>query len=122
MNTICKECGKPVAGRTDKQFCSKECKNRYNNRKNAEIARNRKDVIRSLDRNHEILRSLCAAGVFSAKIEDLCRIGFKADAVTSQRKGRCGHCECSCYDIIYFRTETKIFDIHAADVNPGKSP
>lgn len=109
---VCKECGRRFTGRTDKQFCSRECKNRHNNRKKSHAEKARSEAIKALDRNHEILLSLIAAGTVSAGIEELSVIGFDADAVSSNRKGRCGHNECRCYDIVYYRTDVKIFDIH----------
>lgn len=109
---VCKECGRRFSGRADKVFCSRECKNRYNNRKKSNEEKARSEAIRALDRNHAILVSLLAAGTASADIDALSRIGFDPAAVSSQRKGRCGHNECRCYDIVYFRTDVKIFDIH----------
>lgn len=111
-NQVCKECGKGFSGRSDKLFCSRECKNRYNNRKNSLESKARSEAIKALDRNHEILSSLLAAGTGSASIEALARVGFTPEAVSAQRKGRCGHTECHCYDIVYCRTDVKIFDIH----------
>lgn len=109
---VCKECGKRLCGRSDKQFCSRECKNRYNNRKNSLESRTRSEAIKALDRNHGILASLLAAGTRSAGIEELVVVGFDPDAVSAQRKGRCGHSECHCFDIVYSKTDVKIFDIH----------
>lgn len=112
---VCRECGRRFTGRTDKVYCSRECKNRHNNRKRSLEERARSEAIKALDRNHEILSSLIAAGAASAGIEELSRIGFDADAVTSQRKGRCGHSECRCYEIVYYRTDVKIFGIRRQD-------
>lgn len=109
---VCKECGKRFYGRTDKLFCSRECKNRHNNRRKSIEGKARAEAIKALDRNHEILSSLIAAGTSSADIEKLSLIGFTPDAVSAQRKGRCGHNECHCYEIVYYRTDIKIFDIH----------
>ncbi|NLZ19809.1 MAG: DUF2116 family Zn-ribbon domain-containing protein [Bacteroidales bacterium] len=109
--TTCLECGGAVTGRKDKHFCSPSCKNRYHNR----LQRQRRDIrletITALSRNYEILEALLKEKVSSMPLPDLVRIGFKPDYVTGHRKGLYRHEEFSCFDIRYYRSSTKIFNV-----------
>ena len=109
---LCIECGRPLAGRPDKKFCSTECKNAYNNRRIGNYRKTRTSVLRALDRNHEMLDCLCSAGVSSANLEDMIYAGFSCEAITAHRKGPNGHEEFGCYDIFYCRTANRIMGIH----------
>jgi len=107
----CLECGGTVTGRKDKHFCSTSCKNRYHNR----LQRQRRDIrletIAALSRNYEILEALLKEKVSSMPLTDLVRIGFKPDYVTGHRKGLYRHEEFSCFDIRYYRSSSKIFNV-----------
>lgn len=118
----CIECGKLFTGRTDKRFCSRKCKNAFNNRHNSNIARYRRETIAALDRNYEILSGLMAIGATSAKLQDICSIGFSPEMACTHKKGENGHSKRSCYDLVYHQTTTKIFNLRKEEPNRAKSP
>ena len=109
--TTCLECGTAVYGRKDKHFCSPSCKNRYHNR----LQRQRRDVrietITALSRNYEILEALLKEKTTSMPLSDLVQMGFNPEYVTGHRKGLYRHEEFACFDIRYYRSSTKIFNV-----------
>ncbi len=112
----CLECGDSLRGRKDKKFCCLSCKNSYNNRRYRDLRRYRAEIMARLSRNYEILESLLDDGEKRAELEDLCGVGFDAECVTGTRKTS-GHEECSCFDISYFKTGSRIFNIRRRDVS-----
>lgn len=108
---VCLECGKVIrTGRSDKKFCGKECKSKYHNRESSPW-KAKKKVLSALDRNYSILESLIRTGVSSITNSDLCMLGYNHEFITSLSRVR-GHSEAACFDIRYFRSETRIFNIH----------
>ena len=108
---VCLECGDRIRyGRADKKFCCDECKTKnYNERaKRGRIFKRR--VMNALLRNHEILENLIRADVDTIDLLSLTSMGFAPSLMTSFRK--CGkHDECSCFDIKYIMTGTRIYSI-----------
>jgi len=117
-NCGCLECGKEMYGRKDKKFCSLGCKNTYNNRRLRSIRRHKDDVIQKLSKNYELLESMLSLGQSSVNLEELSRSGFDGKYVTSCRRGQNKHEECECFDIVYFRSESKIFNLHRKRLLP----
>lgn len=107
----CLECGAEFYGRKDKCFCSIGCKNRWHNRQVQERRRLRMDVVAAISRNYEILDSLLKAGRVSASLDELTKAGFDPAFVTGHRKGRYRHDEYSCFDISFYRSSTKVFNV-----------
>ena len=109
--TACLECGSAIYGRKDKHFCSPSCKNRYHNRMQRQRRDVRLETITALSRNYEILEALLKEKVTSIPLQELERMGFKPDYVTGHRKGLYRHEEFSCFDIRYYRSSTKLFNV-----------
>ena len=105
----CLECGKVLYGRSDKKFCSKECKNRFHNNEARELCSVRSRIQDRLIANHDILLSLCRKGLDGAPLEELMEMGFDPRFVTGHRKGMYKHDEYFCFDVRYYRTPTRIF-------------
>lgn len=104
----CLECGDEILyGRTDRKFCSEECKNRFNNRKsrNSRVAKLR--TLNALEKNHRILDRLLKAGMDSIEIILAKQMGFDPDYVTSFHSPG-GIAEYCCFDIRYRMDGTMI--------------
>ncbi|MCR4860517.1 MAG: hypothetical protein K5910_07630 [Bacteroidales bacterium] len=114
--TVCLECGKTFFGRKDKQFCSIACKNRYHNRKLKERRRYRMKILSALSRNYEILESLLREDRTSAPLSELEKAGFDPAFVTGHRKGSFRHDDYACFDISFYRSDTKIFNLRRRSV------
>ncbi len=106
----CLECGDSLKGRKGKKFCGLSCKNSYNNRRYQEIRKYRAETLSRLSKNYEILESLLNDKILGAKLEYLSAEGFDPSYVTGMTKSS-KHLKCSCFDITYYRTESRIFNI-----------
>lgn len=108
---VCPVCGKTFYGRKDKQFCSVGCKNRWHNRILQKRRRYQSEIVTILTRNYKILEGLLTDHRSSIALSELEKAGFDPAFVTGHRKGRHGHDDCACFDIRFYRTDTRIFDI-----------
>lgn len=107
----CLECGDKIEyGRSDKKFCCEACKNIFNNRRAHAYRMIHMRVMGILDRNHDILEHLIRTGVRSIDIGDLSQMGYNCDYATSFYRTR-HHQECRCFDIKYFISDQKVFNI-----------
>ena len=107
----CLECGDRISyGRSDKKFCSDDCRNRHHNHlaRSSRILKRR--ITSALDRNYEILDNMLKDGTGSIRMEDAIFHGFNPHYATSFRKqGR--HVLYHCYDICYMMTPSRISSI-----------
>ncbi len=108
---VCLECGAPFRGRSDKHFCSLSCKNAYHNRAQQTKRRHRSDILAVLTCNYGILEALLKEGRGSARLEELAALGFDPAYVTGHRRGRFGHNEYACFDILFCRSDTRVFNV-----------
>ncbi len=113
----CLQCGKPFYGRKDKQFCSISCKNRWHNQILQRQRQFRADTIAAITRNYEILEELLKDERTSASLTELEKAGFDPAFVTGYRKGSCRHDDFACFDISFYRSNTKIFNIRRKRLN-----
>lgn len=109
--TTCLECGTAIYGRKDKHFCCPTCKNLYHNRQQRQRKNIRLVTITALSRNYEILEALLKEKTTSMSLSDLVQMGFNPEYVTGHRKGLYRHEEFACFDIRYYRSSTKIFNV-----------
>lgn len=105
----CLYCGRLIPfGRADKKFCSKECKNRWHNRrKKSDLRPVVRRVLRILERNHNILDKLVKLDIHSLDILTLLSLGFNKDYSTSYKKAGVHH-QFTCFDIHYELTPSRI--------------
>lgn len=109
--SICLECGTVIRGRTDKHFCSARCKNAFHNRTMQERRRLRTQIIAALSVNYTVLEALLSKGETAAGLYELSEQGFNPAYITAHRRGRFKHDEYACFDIWYYRTDTRIFNV-----------
>lgn len=107
----CLECGTTFYGRKDKHFCSLSCKNRYHNKIIQAQRRYRAEVMAALTRNYAILDALVKEDRTSAPLAELKKAGFDPAYITGHRKGRYRHDDYSCFDLSFYRTDTRIFNL-----------
>lgn len=73
IHRTCEECGAAVAGRSDKRFCSDQCRSSHSNRRNREPNRYVRRINAVLQKNRRILDSLNPGGrvkVPAARLKD----------------------------------------------------
>ena len=108
---VCLECGSEIEyGRSDRKFCSDRCKNLYHNREHHYRRSVQLHVLGALEKNYEILNRLLKAGIRSISIGDLSQLGYNKEFMTSYHKVG-GHDEYRCYDIKYYCSASRIFNI-----------
>lgn len=107
----CLHCGDEIKyGRADKKFCCDDCRALHHNDALKESRAFRRRVLSRLAYNHDLLERLLDAGTESFSLLELASHGFTPDLMTSCRKvGK--HMECSCFEIKYIMTASRIYSI-----------
>ena len=107
----CLECGDEIVyGRSDKKFCSDECRNRHHNHHHRACRQYKRMVTTILDRNYDILDELVRSGIDAIWVADAIAVGYNPAYVTSYRKhGK--RSMCHCYDICYVTTDNRMTSI-----------
>jgi len=102
MERRCLYCQEPLSGRIDKKFCSDQCRNAYNNEKNAV----RDDIVRRINgilkKNRKLLALHSGSAdkkVVSSKL--LVNEGFNSQYYTSVLTTKKGHVYYFCYEYGY---------------------
>jgi predicted nucleic acid-binding Zn ribbon protein len=101
----CPVCGDPIIGRMDKKFCSDQCRNTFNNRKNNYSS----DTIRKIDKilknNHRILMLLNPDGKTKVSKKRLLSQGFNFEYFTNIYHTQKGTTYFFCYEQGYLPIE-----------------
>lgn len=101
----CQQCGDKFLGRSDKRFCSDQCRAGYNNSNRADSEKVIMDVNKVLRRNRTILRTLNPVGMTIVRKEFLTERGFNFKYFTSLYKTKEGNEYWFCYDVGYMLLE-----------------
>jgi hypothetical protein len=72
----CLDCGDIIRGRTDKKFCSDQCRNNYNNRLNRDSNNFVRNVHGLLRKNRRILSDLYSEGRLKVHKDALFALGY----------------------------------------------
>ncbi len=75
---LCRQCEKPLKGRSDQKFCDDYCRNAFNNRQNADANNYVRNINNTLRRNRRILEGGLREGEEMAKVprQKLLSAGF----------------------------------------------
>jgi predicted nucleic acid-binding Zn ribbon protein len=102
MNTHrCPICQAPVSGRTDKKYCSDQCRALANNKKKIETQHTLLVTNQALRKNRTILKTLCPQGKATVRKEVLISMGFSLDYFISIFVTRSKQVYYLCYDYGY---------------------
>ncbi len=104
----CRECMKPLKGRSDKKFCDDYCRSNYNNRINVEKLPFIKKINQVLKKNRKVLQQLSNSGTIKVKRIDLITSGFDFSYFTHMEKKR-KHTYTFCYDHGYAMIDSENF-------------
>ncbi len=118
----CLECGEGLTyGRSDRKFCSQECKNHFHNKQNSSSRSIKLRVLNALDKNYQILDNLLKNNVLEMDIGELVLMGYKLSFITSYHKIR-GHYEYYCFDMKYCMSDNRIYSIKKINIiDKGKT-
>lgn len=106
----CLNCNSPIYGRSDKKYCCNECKTSYNNSIRAIRLKMRKNTIRTIEQNYNILKKLLDSKINSAQLKELDALGFNPKYCTFTA-GTANQRLYHCYDIRYQISKTRVFNI-----------
>ena len=98
MNPVCPECGNAIKGRSDKKFCSDQCRNAYNNRQNRDQDNYMRKVNNILRKNRRILAELNPNGKSKTTRSILTEKGFHFQYVTNIYQTKQGKVYYFCYE------------------------
>jgi len=106
---VCPECNEEFVGRTDKKFCSDQCRNTFNNRQNSDqtnLVRNINNVLR---KNRRILRELNPNDKTKVHKSKLIEKGFDFKLFTSIYTTKKGTVYYFCYEHGYLPIENDYY-------------
>jgi hypothetical protein len=109
MNKNCLDCGEVIKGRSDKKFCSDQCRNSYNNRLNSDsnnLVRNINNILR---RNRRILEELNPQEKTKVHRDKLLDKGFNFNHLTSISTTRNGNTYYFCYEQGYLPLDNDFY-------------
>ena len=101
MKRICPECGDEYTGRSDKKYCSPNCRSTFHNRQNAELQAFQRSINNILRHNRNVLAELNPDGKANVKKERMIDRGFKFRYFTNEYTTRNGTLYHFCYDYGY---------------------
>ncbi len=107
----CMECGDSFLGRSDKKFCSSQCRSQYNNRLNSDASNFMRNINNILRKNRRILADLNPRGKAQVHRNDLIERGFKFSYFTNQYVTKSGNVYCFCYDHGYLERDNDYFTL-----------
>lgn len=94
----CLNCQRELRGRSDQKFCSDQCRNTYNNKRNADSNNFIRKVNYTLRKNRRILAELNPGGKTKIHRKQLIKAGFDFDYFTGTYTTRKGHVYYFCYE------------------------
>ncbi|MBX2901296.1 MAG: DUF2116 family Zn-ribbon domain-containing protein [Cyclobacteriaceae bacterium] len=101
----CLECGTKITGRSDKKFCSDQCRVAYNNKLNRDETTYMNNVTNILRKNRRILLELNTGGKTKVNRDKLNEKGFDFGYFTSQYKTKEGAVYNFCFEQGYLPLE-----------------
>jgi hypothetical protein len=119
MERLCLYCQESISGRIDKKFCSDQCRNAYNNEKNAGAENHVRRINGILRKNRKLLEDV--SGKINKKIvltKSLTNAGFNYNYYTSTYTTKKGHVYFFCYEYGYLKLgEDKVMIVKRDNFN-----
>ncbi|MBS1559455.1 MAG: hypothetical protein JST69_12100 [Bacteroidetes bacterium] len=106
---LCVECGEKMKGRSDRKFCSDQCRISYHNRHNSNTTNLVRNINNALRKNRRILLSLNPAGKTKVHRNKLTEQGFDFHLFTSLYTTKEGATYFYCYEQGYLQTDPDWF-------------
>ncbi|WHZ07090.1 MAG: hypothetical protein OJF59_000843 [Cytophagales bacterium] len=75
-NRKCPVCGNPLTGRSDRKYCSDQCRYLENNKNKYDVERPILEINRRLRKNRAILKALCPIGKSTVRKEVMVAMGY----------------------------------------------
>jgi hypothetical protein len=107
----CLDCGSVLKGRTDKKFCSDQCRNNYNNRQNRDSNNFVRNVHGLLRKNRRILSDLYSEGRINVHKDALFALGYNFSFFTHVIETSNGQKFHFCFEYGYSETGNDFLEI-----------
>ncbi len=108
---VCLECKEPIIGRSDKMFCSDQCRTSYNNRLNSDTSNYMRKVNRILRKNRRILSGLNPEGKSKVSRKKLLAKGFQFNFYTNTYRTKSGRVYFFCYEQGYIPIDSDYYTL-----------
>jgi len=105
----CLECKEPITGRSDKKFCSDQCRNLFNNKMNSDPTNLVRNINNTLRRNRRILEELNPKGKAKVHKDKMLERGFNFNYFTGIYKTQKGAVYYFCYEYGYLPLENNFY-------------
>lgn len=119
---LCLECGGKITGRSDKKFCSDQCRVAYNNKLNRNETAYMANVTNILRKNRRILLELNTTGKTRVNRDKLNDKGFDFNYFTSQYKTKDGSIYNFCYEQGYLPLDKNWYLLVVKGESPKAQP
>ena len=116
MKNLCRECGDGYFGRSDKVYCSDQCRTANYNRKNSDRTKFMRNVNNILRKNRRILAHLNPEGKIRVHKTKLIEEGFKFNYHTSSYSTKSGKTYFFCYEQGYIQSGSGYLALVIADM------
>ena len=120
---VCRECGEPIKGRTDKRFCSDACRNIFHYHANNAPINYVRNVVNSLKRNRRVLSELNTGPEGKTKVhrDKLLEKGFSFTYHTNVHRTKAGNTYVFCFEQGFLELGNNWFMLVRRDEYLGRS-
>jgi hypothetical protein len=101
----CLECKDLITGRSDKKFCSDQCRNLYNNRQNSDSINLVRNINNSLRKNRRVLQELNPTDKAKVHKDKMLEKGFNFNFITNIYTTKKGATYYFCYEYGYLQLD-----------------
>lgn len=105
MKKNCIECGDEMMGRSDKKFCSDQCRTGHNNKLNSDSNNFVRNINNILRKNRRILAQFNPRGKAKVHRDKLLEEGFKFSYFTNIYRPKNGNIYYFCYEYGYLKLD-----------------
>ncbi len=109
MEKQCRECGEKLKGRSDKLFCSDQCRNSYNNKLKSGGGNYIRNVNNLLRKNRKVLEELLSSKGNRSSREKMLGMGFNFGFYTNTYVNPKGATYFFCYEYGYLPLEKDVY-------------
>lgn len=106
---VCLECGDSIVGRSDKRFCSDQCRNSYNNKLNSDANSYVRNVSNILRKNRRILQELNPGGKVKVHRDKMIEKGFNLSYHTHTYTTQKGDTYVYCFEYGYLALSDNMY-------------
>jgi len=114
VERVCLDCGGKILGRSDKKFCSDQCRNNYNNRINRDINNYVRNVHAQLRRNRKILADLYDEDIRRIHRDALFALGYNFTFFTHLVETKDGQKWSYCFEYGFRDTDDEYIELNSS--------